>query len=123
MALGASGRYDEAAAHFEKALQIDSNFYDGLVGMGVTRAVQGRLPEAIQYFQTAIRAQPHAPKAHVQLAAALWKQNQDEAALEEMRRALQLAPKDGDIRADFGLALALANKLPEAIGNFTKRFG
>src|SRR6266516_2269490 len=37
LAMGGSGRYDEAAAHFEKALQIDPNFYDGLVGMGVTR--------------------------------------------------------------------------------------
>ncbi|HEY4639533.1 MAG TPA: tetratricopeptide repeat protein, partial [Candidatus Udaeobacter sp.] len=37
LAMGASGRYDEAAAHFAKALQIDPNFYDGLVGLGVTR--------------------------------------------------------------------------------------
>ena len=106
LALGGSGRYDEAAAHFEKALQIDPNFYDGLVGMGVTREFQGRLPEAIDYFQAAIRSQPDTPKAHVQLGRALWKQNRDQAALEEMRRASQLAPKDADIRADFGLALA-----------------
>ena len=118
MALGAVGRYDEAAAHFEKALQIDTNFYDGLVAVGVTRAEQDRLPEALQYFQTAIRLQPDAPKAHAQLAQVLWKQKRDEAALEEMRQALQLAPKDADIRADFGLALALAGKLPEAIEQF-----
>ena len=115
VAFGASDRYDEAAAHFAKALQIDPNFYDGLVAMGVTRAHQGRLPEAIEYFQTAIRSQPDAPKAHVQLAHALWNQKQDEAALEEMARASQLAPKDADIRADFGLALALVGRIPEAI--------
>ena len=115
VALGASDRYDEAAAHFEKALQIDPNFYDGLVVMGVTRAHQGRLPEAVEYFQTAIRSQPEAPKAHVQLAHALWTQKRDQDALEEMRRALQFAPKDADIRADFGLALALAGRIPEAI--------
>jgi tetratricopeptide (TPR) repeat protein len=115
VAFGASDRYDEAAEHFEKALQIDPNFYDGLVAMGVTRAHQGRLPEAIEYFQAAIRSQPGAPKAHVQLAHALWNQNQDQAALEEMRRASQLAPKDADIRADLGLALGLAGRIPEAI--------
>jgi Flp pilus assembly protein TadD len=115
LAMGGSGRYDEAAAHFEKTLQIDSNFYDGLVGMGVTRTIQGRLPEAIEYFQAAIRSQPDAPKAHVQLALALWKQNRDQAAVEEMRRALQFAPKDADIRADFGLALELVGRMPEAI--------
>jgi tetratricopeptide (TPR) repeat protein len=115
VALGASDRYDEAAAHFEKALQIDPNFYDGLVAMGVTRAHQGQLPEAIGYFQAAIRSQPDAPKARVQLAQALWNEKRDEAALEEMRRASQLAPEDAAIRADFGLALALVGKLPEAI--------
>ena len=73
---GRSDRYDEAAAHFEKALQIDPNFYDGLVVMGVTRAHQGRLPEAVEYFRAAIHSQPDAPKAHVQLAHALWNQNQ-----------------------------------------------
>ena len=115
MALGVSDRYDEAAVHFEKALQIDPNFYDGLVVMGVTRAHQGRLPEAIEYFQAAIRSQPDVPKARVQLAHALWQESRDEAALEEMRRASQLAPKDPDILADLGLALGLAGRIPEAI--------
>ena len=115
LALGLNDRYDEAAVHFEKALQIDPNFYDGLVVMGVTRAHQGRLPEAIEYFQTAIHLQPDTPKAHVQLAHALWTKNRDQEALEEMRHALQFAPKDADILADFGLALALAGRVPEAI--------
>ena len=118
LAFGDRGRYDEAAAHFEKALLIDPNFYDGLVGMGVTRGFQGRLPEAIDYFQAAIRSQPDAPEAHVQLSLTLWKQNRDQAALEEMRRASQLAPKDAEIRADFALALQLVGKLPEAIEQF-----
>ena len=115
VALGASNRFDEAATHFEKALQIDPNFYDGLVAMSVTRAHQGRMPEAIEYFQAAIRLQPDTPKAHVQLAHALWEQNRDQEALEEMRRALQSAPGDADIRGDFGLALAMVGRLPEAI--------
>ena len=115
VALGASNRFDEAATHFEKALQIDPNFYDGLVAMSVTRSHQGRMPEAIEYFQAAIRLQPDTPKAHVQLAHALWEQNRDQEALEEMRRALQSAPGDADIRGDFGLALAMVGRLPEAI--------
>jgi tetratricopeptide (TPR) repeat protein len=118
LALGGSGRYDEAAAHFEKTLQIDPNFYDGLVGMGVTRGLQSRLPEAIQYFQAAIRSQPRAPTAHAELGHVLWKQNSDQAAVEEIRRASQLAPKDADIRADFGLALELVGRIPEAIEQF-----
>jgi Flp pilus assembly protein TadD len=118
LAMGASGRYEEAASHFEKALRIDPNFHDGLVGMGVTREFQGRLPEAIDYFQTAIRSRPDAPTAHAQLGRALWKQNRDQGALDEMRRASELAPKDADIRTDFALALELVGRIPEAIEQF-----
>ena len=120
LAMGGSGRYDEASAHFEKALQIEPNFYDSLVGMGVTRDFQDRLPEAINSFQAAIRSQPDTPTAHVHLGRVLWKQNSDEAALEEIRRASQLAPDDADIQADFGLALQLIGRVPEAIEQFHK---
>jgi protein O-mannosyl-transferase len=115
VALGASDRYDEAAAHFQKALQIDPNFYDGLVALGVTLAHQGRMPEAIEYFQAAIRSQPDASKAHVQLAHALWAQKRDQEALEQLERTSPLAQKDPDIRADLGLALALVGRTEEAI--------
>ena len=62
--------------------------------------------------------QPDAPTAPLHLGRALWKQNNDQAALEEIGRASQLAPKDADIRADFGLALQLVGRIPEAIEQF-----
>jgi protein O-mannosyl-transferase len=118
VALAASNRFDEAAAHFEKALRIHPNFYDGLVAMSHIRANQGRMPEAIKYFQAAIRIQPDTPKAHMQLAHVLWEQKRDQEALEEMRRALQSAPGDADIRGDFGVALARLGRIPESIDHF-----
>ena len=61
--------------------------------MGVTRFYQGRMPEAIEYAQAAIRSHPDAPKAHDLLGMALAKQNRNEAALDEVRRASELAPE------------------------------
>src|SRR5262249_13324390 len=58
-----------------------------------------------------------------QLGLALWKQNDHQAALEEMRRASQLAPEDEEIRANFGIALALVDRLPEAIEHFHAALG
>ena len=115
IALDNSGRYDEAAAHFEKALHVQRDHYEVLVDMGVTRYHQGRLPEAIECYQAAIHSQPDAPEAHSQLGLALWKQNRNQAAYDEVRRASQLAPKDANIRNYLGIALGRLGRFPEAI--------
>ncbi len=120
LAFAKNSSYDDAAAHFQKALKIRPNFYDALLNMGALRFYQGRLPEAVEYYQAAIHSQPGAPKAHMQLALALWNQNQSEAACDEMRRASQLAPKDASIRSDLGLALSQSGKIPEAIEQLHK---
>jgi len=115
LAMHKSGQLDEAAAHFEKALQVQRDHYEVLVNMGVTRYHQGQLPEAIEYYQAAIRSHPDAPEAHAQLALALWKQNRNAAAYDEVRRASQLAPKDANIRNYLGIALGRLGRFPEAI--------
>jgi Flp pilus assembly protein TadD, contains TPR repeats len=112
IAMDNSGRYDEAAAHFEKALHVQRDHYEVLVNMGLTRYYQGRLPEAIEYYQAAIRSRPGEPRAHAQLGLALWKQNHDAAAYDEMRRASQLAPKDANIRNYLGIALGRLGQIP-----------
>jgi protein O-mannosyl-transferase len=115
IAMDNSGRYDEAAAHFEKALQVQRDHYEVLTNMGVTRYHQGQLSEAIEYYQAAIRSQPDAPEPHAQLGLALWGQNRNEAAYDEVRRASQLAPKDANIRNYLGIALGRMGRFPEAI--------
>jgi tetratricopeptide (TPR) repeat protein len=117
-ALRRSGRYDEAAAHFEKLLQIQPDDYFGLLNMGDVRSYQGRLPEAIEYYQAAIRSHPDGSKAHARLGQTFWQQNRIEAAYDEMRRASQLAPEDATIRDDLGVSLLRLGRTPEAIDQF-----
>src|SRR5437879_1016257 len=122
-ALSRSGLHDEAGAHFEKALQIipahyDSLLYDTLLNMGITRFYQNRLPEAIEYCQSALRVRPDAPKAHDVLGMALAMQGHGEAALDEIRHAAELAPNDADIQKDLGVTLARLGRIPESIDHF-----
>jgi Flp pilus assembly protein TadD len=117
-ALQRSGRYDEAEAHFEKALRIKPDEYMSLLNMSFNCFYQGRVPEAIDYVQAAIRSQADAPRAHDLLGIALAKENRNEAAIDELRRAVELAPKDADIRNDLGLALARLGRIPEALDQF-----
>ena len=69
IALDKSGQFDEAAAHFEKALQVQTRSLQVLLNMGITRYHQDRLPEAIEYYQTAICSRPDAPEAH---SSSVW---------------------------------------------------
>jgi Flp pilus assembly protein TadD len=117
-AMQRSGRLDEAAAHFEKALQMKPDDYMSLLYLGMTRFYEGRVPEAMEYAQRAIRSRPDSAKAHDLLGMALANQNRNEAALDEVRRASELAPKDADIRNDLGLALARLGRMREAIEEF-----
>jgi Flp pilus assembly protein TadD len=118
LAMHKNGQLDEAAAHLEKALQMQPDDYLALLTMGVTRFYQGRVPEAIEYAQAAIRSDAGASKAHNLLGMALAKQNRNDAALDEMRRASELAPKNAEIRNNLGLALAQLGRMPEAIDEF-----
>ena len=122
-ALSRSGLHDEAGAHFEKALEIipahyDSLLYDALLNMGITRFYQNRLPEGIEYCQSALRLRPDAPKAHDLMGMALAMQGHGDAALDEMRRAAELAPNDADIQKDLGVTLARLGRIPESIDHF-----
>ena len=117
-ALQRSGRLDEAAAHYEKALRIKPDEYMSLLNLCIARFYQGRVPEAIEYAQAAIRSQANAPQAYNLLGMALARQNQYDAALDAMRRAVRLAPKDAGIRNDLGLALAKLGSIQEAINEF-----
>ena len=122
-ALSRSGLHDEAAAHFEKALAIipahyDSLLHDTLLNMGITRFYQNRLPEAVEYCQSALRLRPDAPKAHDLLGMALAMQGHGEAALDEMRHAAELAPNDAEIQKDLGVTLARLGRTSEAIDHF-----
>lgn len=122
-ALSSRGLHDEAAAHLEKALEIipahyDSLLYDALLNMGIIRFHQDRLPEAIDYCQSALRVRPDAPKAHDLLGMALAMQGHGQAALDEIRHAAELAPNDADIQKDLGVTLARLGRIPESIDHF-----
>ena len=117
-ALQRSGQLDEAAAHFEKALQIKPDDYLSLLNMGLRVFTKAGCQKPSNTAQAAIRLQPDAPKAHDLLGMALAKQNRNEAALDELRRAAELAPKDADIRNDLGTALVRLGRIPEAIDEF-----
>ena len=54
-------RYDEAVTACEKSLEIDPSFILGTHVIGMCRALQGRLPEALEYGERAVSMSGRAP--------------------------------------------------------------
>lgn len=63
-ALWSSGQFDEAAARYEAALQLDDTLARGHHGRARTLAARGRLPEALQEVRSALRLTPEDLELH-----------------------------------------------------------
>lgn len=87
-------------------------------GLANALVAEGRIAEAIPYFQDAIRLDPQDAKALSNLGLALGKLNRMAEAVVEHRRAVQLAPENAELRSRLGYALTRSGQLEEALVEF-----
>lgn len=85
-----SGRYDEAARHFEEALAGEAGRVTDLVGLGIARYKLGALDEAQRALAEAVARQPDAPTPHLYLALVAIRRADDAGAGAHLGRYLQL---------------------------------
>ena len=97
--LGESGRYDEAAAHFTKALRIKPDFLEVITdadireNLGLLLARQGELPEAMEQLNEALRLNPNNADAHNNLGVVLLRLGKAEESIPHFSAALRLKPE------------------------------
>jgi len=58
------GRLSEADACFRRALELDADYTDALIGLGNIEAARGDLRSALKRYETAIEIEPHDAEAH-----------------------------------------------------------
>jgi hypothetical protein len=85
---------------------------------GVTLFQEGKVSEAIQQYEQALRLYPNYPKAHLNLGIALEQMGRGPEAIEQYEEALRLNPDY--VKAHYNLAVALehAGRVPEAIQHY-----
>jgi Flp pilus assembly protein TadD len=110
-----SGRYDEAARHFEEALSEEPGRVNDLVGLGVARYKLDALDDAQRAFTEALAQRPDVPAPHLYLALIAIRRGDDAAADEHLGRYLGLgAPPRLAAQLDRTRRLLRAPVSPEA---------
>ncbi len=126
---------DSADRYASRAVQFSPHSPALLTTLGVIKTQQRLIPQAIQYFQAAVKLWPQSALAHTNLAVALGLSDEFGEAGVHLKRAAQLSPKDAAIPAqvgwlhlrresitlgleELGVALKLDEHIPEVHNNY-----
>ncbi len=118
VALGDEERYDEAAAHLERALALAprSPLAPGI--LAEVRRAQGRPSAAARLFRRALRRDPGSARWNAGLAGAQLDLEQPAKAVRSYRAALELDPSDARAIGNLGLALFHLGRTGEAVARY-----
>ena len=83
---------DEAQAAYQRALQVDPEFAEARVNLGVILKGKGNLAEAERELRRALDVNPNMFEAHYNLANALAAQGRIDEAIRSLSAALHIRP-------------------------------
>src|SRR5712691_3498661 len=86
--------------------------------LGIVRAGESKLAEAIEHYQRALQIRPGYAEVHYNWGNALAQQGKLAEASEHHRQALRLKPDYADAHNNLGITLAQQGKLAEASDHF-----
>jgi tetratricopeptide (TPR) repeat protein len=112
--------YDEAIAHYRKALKLQPNSALAHDLLGIALFKKGRLDDAIASLRKAVKLEPKFALAHNRLGDVLRLRGKLDEAGAHLREAITLAPAYAPARHNLGLVLQAQKKLPEAVAAFRK---
>lgn len=114
------GRFEEAAAHFRRAIQLQPDYVPAFNNLGVTLRAQGRLDDAIAAYEQGLRLRADAADLHFNLANALLAENRADEAAAHFRQASAGAPDSAAVHNNLGTALAERGQLAAAAAEFER---
>jgi Tfp pilus assembly protein PilF len=87
------GNAAAAIEHYQRALEIDENFFPALNNLGTVLARQGKQAEAQAAFRRALEINPNDGQAYINLGHLLYDQGEFGAAVERLNQGLQRTPE------------------------------
>jgi tetratricopeptide (TPR) repeat protein len=118
--LGKSGCHEEALASFDKALELQPEFYIAWGNRGNALFNLERYEEAIASFDKALEIKPDSHNAWNNRGNALFNLERYEEAIASFDKALEIKPDSHDAWNNRGSALGNLGRYEEAIASFDK---
>jgi len=113
-----AGDLTSAEPHFATAVRLQSNYCAAVVNLGVCRAQEGKLPEAIALLERAVRLEPTSLN-HYNLARVLLEAGDSHEGESHLRMAVELDPNNFQAWHNLGVLMSKQHKTAEATLAFT----
>jgi tetratricopeptide (TPR) repeat protein len=117
-ALAETGRFDEAMAQIQKAIELDADNGAAHINLGHLLEVTGHRQEAIEQLTQGIQIAPRNADGHNVYGAILAREGKMDEAIAELQQAVTLAPGSAECHYTLGRAYAATNRFPEALPQF-----
>ena len=117
--LRARGELEPAIVHFRRALEIRPSA-EAEAQLGLALAAQGRIDEAIDRLETALRSRPDEAPVHLSLGVALKQRGRTDEALRHLQEALRISPDLAEAHLHLGLILKQQGKADEAAAEYRR---
>ena len=117
------GKYDEAVAMYQKAIDLSPNMAVAHLNLGILLAKQKKYGKAGAKFREAIKFDPNLALAYLNWGVALDAEKKDDEAGAKFQKAIELNPKDASACKDWGIALFHNKKYDQAGAMFEKAIG
>jgi FOG: TPR repeat len=114
------GRVDEAAIHFQKALEVQPQYAEARNNLGNVFFQKGRIDEAVADYQRALEINPKLPLARYNLGVAFLQKGRVSEAAGHFQGALQIEPDFVKAHYNLGITLVQLGRVSEAIGHYNK---
>jgi tetratricopeptide (TPR) repeat protein len=128
VALEKKGRIIEAAAHFEKAINLGTLFLRqrpaeeaiAYYNVGIALAKEGKQDAAILYYQRALRDNPAYAEAYYAMGNSLLAERRFSEAIAQYEQALKFRKRYAEVQSNMAIAFLQQGNVPEAIRHWER---
>jgi tetratricopeptide (TPR) repeat protein len=118
LAVGDSGRIEEAIRHYTEALRIEPRYPEAHYNLANAFAETGETDEAIAHYVETLRITPQSSKAHYNLGLVFGKQGKFDEAILHYREALHIDPTLAEAHNSLGTQYLSKHRTEDAVSEF-----